>query len=314
MAGAKGGAAGKAGFGSKAAAGGKAAGGAKGAIADARPLSFADKGALVLRGRPGELLGVAEFARAPDAGPQRRVEAARARRASVVAVRASGLPRAHAPGLSLLGAVSPGMRGRVPVQFSVDPATPPGRYSAVFDLAGSERAAEIEVLPDPRLEIRPGHVSVSGAPGAVVPATAVLVNRGNVALELGLLGMLVLQEEEQLCLSLQQALARVKAAADDGGVGDGKASPHALFLDSLAWSLAARKTDFGKVRLARPLTLAPGDAELVELELHLPRDMVAGRQYRALLKAQGAQLFVTIAAVGAGEGAGRKARRTVSAG
>jgi hypothetical protein len=134
----------------------------------------------------------------------------------------------------------------------------------------------------------------------------VLANRGNVPLELGLLGMLVLQEEEQLCLSLQQALARVKAAGND----DGKGSPHTLFLDSLAGSLAARKTDFGKVRLAAPITLAPGDAELVELDIHLPRDMVAGRQYRALLKAMGAQMFVTIVA----EGEAASARRTASAG
>jgi hypothetical protein len=271
-----------------------------------RPLSFRDKGTLVLRGRPDELLGVAEFARAPEAGPQRRLQAARQRRASVISLRSSELPRGHARQLSLLGAVPAGASGRVPVQFSVDAATPPGRYKAVFDLDGSDRVAEIEVLADPRLEIRPGRIAVSGAPGAVTRVTAVLANRGNVALDLGLLGMLVLQEEEQLCLSLQQALARVKAASSE----DGKESPHTLFLDSLAGSLAARKTDFGKVRLAAPLTLAPGDAELVELDIHLPRDMVAGRHYRALLKAMGAQLFVTIVA----EGEAAKARRTVTAG
>jgi hypothetical protein len=272
----------------------------------AKPLSFIDKGALKLRGRPEELLGVAEFASGAAPEGQRRLEAVRRRRASVIAVRSSELPLSHARRLSLLGAVPPGAKGRLPVQFSVDPETPPGRYKAVFDLDGAERAAEIEVLPDPRLEIQPARMEVTGAPGAVVQATAVLANRGNVPLELGLLGMLVLQEEEQLCLSLQQALARVKAATDEAGKG----SPHTLFLDSLAGSLAERKTDFGKVRLAKPLTLPPGDAALVELEFHLPRDMLVGRQYRALLKAKGAQIFVTILA----EGEARKARRAAAAG
>jgi hypothetical protein len=271
-----------------------------------RPLAFVDKGALRLRGRPDELLGVAEFACTAAPHGQRRLQAVRRRRASVISLRSSELPLGHARRLSLLGAVPPGATGRLPVQFSVDPETPPGRYKALFDLDGAERAAEIEVLPDPRLEIQPGRMEVMGAPGAVVSSTAVLANRGNVPLELGLLGMLVLQEEEQLCLSLQQALARVRAAAADAGT----ASPHTLFLDSLAASLAERKTDFGKVRLAQPLTLSPGDAALVDLEVHLPRDMQVGRHYRALLKALGAQIFVTIVA----QGEGGKARRTAAAG
>jgi len=174
------------------------------------------------------------------------------------------------------------------VRLSVDPQTPPGTYEATFDIAGTEQRAQIEVLPVERLSITPRSVSIVAAPGEVVRTDLVLSNAGNVPVDLDVLGRLVLQEEEQVCLSLQSALAEVKKNKREG-------QSYEVFLNALADSLAERKTDFGKVRLAEGvIALKAGDSWFGPVAIHCPRDMVTGRQYRALLKARSGQLFVQI--------------------
>jgi hypothetical protein len=269
-----------------------------------------------LRGKPGELLGLVDVARpVPFEGAFEQATLAMERtgfgyrrQLSFAPLRSARLPITPARGhLSFLKTVPAGGNGRVPVRFQVDPTTPPGTYEAVFDVAGEAQDADLEVLADPRLEIQPGRVSVSGPAGGIATEMLVLVNGGNVPLELDVLGLLVLQEEEQICLSLQRALARVKA---EGSESRGRTpGAHHVFLDALVESLAERKTDFGRVRLARPMTLAPGAAEMADVDFHLPRDMIAGRLYRARLKAQGAQLYVAIAAE---PGAPAKRERTAA--
>jgi hypothetical protein len=185
---------------------------------------------------------------------------------------------------------APGSEARVPVHFAVEPLTPPGIYDATFDVSGQAQIADIEVLPIERLKIAPRSIEVAGAAGETVSEEVVISNAGNVPLRLDMIGMLVLQEEEQVCLSLQRALGKVKATPEG--------EPHKVFLDTLAVSLGERKTDFGRVRVAGgPVDLAPGESQLVRIGIQLPRDMIAGRHYRAFLKARTAQLFVKIAAL-----------------
>lgn len=279
-----------------------------------RPIAIVDD-CIRLRGTPGDLVGVVQLRRAEHPG-----EAAFKIATTDIAETAFGyhqrlnfapLLRASLPvdrpmpsTLSFRAMPSAGNEGPVPVAFSVDPLTPPGKYEATFDIAGEEQPAEIEVLPVERLEVAPRAISISGAPGETVRETLVLTNRGNVALELDLLGMLVLQEEEQVCLSIQRALGAVKKGED------GK-EPYEQFLNALANSLAERKTDFGRVRLADgAITLGPGETRQVTAGIQLPRDLVAGRYYRALLKARRAQLFVEITALAGGKpsAAGRAKR------
>lgn len=252
-----------------------------------------------LRGRPGELVGVVAMSRAPVPTAAFKVatsdisetEIGYLQRLHYAPLLSSTLPSTStvAPTLSLGASLTPGTRGRVPVRFSVERTTRPGRYQAVFEVGGAPVSADIEVLPDEALEIMPAHLAISGPPGGVAEEEVILRNAGNTTLDLDLLGVLVLQEEEQICLSLQRALGQVKSGVE------GEA--HRVFLDALVQGLAERKTDFARVRLADgPLSLAPGQAEAVRLAVHLPRDMEAGRRYRALLKARSAKLFVQIQA------------------
>lgn len=252
-----------------------------------------------LRGRPDELVGVATMRREQEPDPSAfrfattniaETRFGYKRRLNSAPMRSTSLPRMaslNSSRLSFTRLPLPGSQARVPVSLSIDPHTPPGKYEAVFDVAGSDQRAEIEVLPVEKLMLSPRSVSIIAAPGEVVAVDLVLTNSGNVPLELDILGMLVLQEEEQVCLSLQRGLAEVKKKPE--------AQSYEVFLNAVADSLAERKTDFGKVRLADgAVTLEAGESWFGPVAIHCPRDMIAGRQYRALLKARSGQLFVKI--------------------
>lgn len=264
-----------------------------------RPVRIAgDSDRIELRGRPGQLVGVVSMARGPE--PEsfktattdlRETRSGYLSAMAFAPLVASSLPStAHEPPPLFLGRMlAPNSTGRVPISFSVDPTTPPGTYEATFDVAGEQRTASIEVLPDEKLAILPGRVKLAGQPGEVVEETLIFENRGNVPVELGALGLLVLQQEQQLCLSLQAGLANVK---------EGR---HQEFLDGLVSSLAQRKTDLGRVRIADgKITVEPGQAEQARVSFHLPANMAVGRQYRALLRCKTAQLFTQITALGPG--------------
>ena len=264
----------------------------------ARPFT-AEEDRVRLRGRPSELVGIMTMRREPlpkeafktattDIGETEFGYLHRLAFAPLVSTSLpidTALPRT----LSIAGNLSPGASGRVPIRFSVERTTPPGTYEAVFSLGGAEQVAEIEVLPDEVLEIIPRSIAVAGPPGGVAYEQLILRNAGNVPIEIDVLGVLVLQEQEQVCLSLQYALDQTRRSSEEGA--------HRVFLDALASSLGGRKTDVARVRVADgPCHVPAGDAVEVRIAIHLPKDMIAGRQYRALLKAGTAQLFVKIKA------------------
>jgi hypothetical protein len=257
-------------------------------------------GPVQLRGRPQNLFGVVELAREPV--PRDRFEVATCNiertehgyltRLHFAPLVATSIPITVGPHhvLSFGDLPAPGTSAKVAVNFAVDPATPPGRYRATFEVGGEATEAEIEVLANPALSVEPKRLEISGPPGGVAKEAMVIRNRGNVPLDLDVLGVLVLEEEQQVCLSLQQALGAVKSRPGETGA-------HVRFLDVLVESLAARTTDFAKVRVAGgPVTIPSGGSEAVEIEVHLPRDMIAGRRYRALLKTEMFQLFVATTA------------------
>lgn len=265
------------------------------------PCSIEDD-VISLRGEPSDLVGIATIRHAEepeesafklfttDIAETRFGYLQRKRFAPLIS---SSLPNLGqvAPNLSLTRLPAPGQSGRVPVRLSLDPHTPPGNYEAQFDVAGSTQKAMIEVLAVERLSFAPRSLTITASPGEVVKVQLVITNEGNQSLTLGMLGMLVLQEEEQVCLSIQRALAAVKSSKEG--------EEHRIFLDSLARSLAEKKTDFGRVRLADgEVTLAGGESYCGMAEIHTPRDMAPGAQYRSLLKTRSGQLFVRITAQG----------------
>jgi hypothetical protein len=194
----------------------------------------------------------------------------------------------------------------VPVRFVVPPGTAPAIYEAVFDIGGEPHTAEIEVLPDERLHIAAPEPVMAGSAGKTVSVELLLTNRGNVPLALDVLGVVVLDDLEPLCLGVERALAAVRALAEEKDA-------HRLFLDRLVKDFADRKPGLVRVRVAEgPVTLEPGDTRTLAVELHLPRDLPAGRRYRGLLEYKTGRALLWIDST-MGKGGREKAARPAAA-
>lgn len=200
----------------------------------------------------------------------------------------SELPtQAGPPGILHIGHVEPGETRAAPVSYAVGPRTPPGTYTAIFQVGGAPRRATITVLPVERLALHPGRVSLRGVPGATVVEPMVLENAGNIDIAVGGIGRMVTEEREQICLSLQEAMAQTDS---DGWRG---------FMDGFFSSLSQRKT--GTILVGakgRNITLAPGEARSVPVAFRLPSDMQPGRRYTAELPAWSSSLFAEIDVLG----------------
>lgn len=182
-----------------------------------------------------------------------------------------------------------GSQATVPLRLKLAPFTPPGTYQARLRIDGEDVLAEIEVLPTRQLRILTPYVAVSGSPGETVTARLVVENAGNITEQLSTLGRVVLQEDQQVCLSLQEAISAVRRAEGDSTAGFLK------FADGFVAGLAARQTSAVKVAVRDgPVLLAPGEVAALTLSLRLPRDLRAGRSYESVLITHGASIPVMI--------------------
>ena len=193
--------------------------------------------------------------------------------------------------------VAPGESARVRVRLRLDPHTPPGRREVEVVVGDARTTAVVEVAEHPRVRISPPAVAVRGAPGATVTARVVLANLGNVPVPLDRLGAVTLDEDGGVCRSLEGALR-----------AEGERGAQAV-LDEAVRRVAGTRVDHMRVRAADPAPVEPGETRAVDLELHLPPDMSAGRTYSGMLRLVGASLLVQVTA----EAAPRpKAKRTAA--
>lgn len=244
--------------------------------------------ALVLRGTPDNLVGVLDLAN--ESKEPRVVRSLRLREAGIAGAGRPGRRR-----LLLREAIPAGGRCHVPVEFAVSPTTPPGDYSVVFSSDHGEHQARIEVLPQQRLSLLPARMEMEAAPGDVVTVPVVLSNQGNVPIELSVLGVMVLEENQQMCLALQHAL------------GEARGKDHKAFLDALVSNLAGKKVDFMRLKLAGAgVTLDIGETRSAELELHVPANAAPGRTYQARTAVFDQPLFVKLRTRGPERPAARK--------
>jgi hypothetical protein len=190
-----------------------------------------------------------------------------------------------------------GRQGTAILQVSLDPHTPPGLYQGRIALDGVEIDAAFEVMPQRQTAFLTPYLYLSGAPGTSVMTSLLIENQGNVPEQIGVLGKLVLQEDDQICLSLQSALGAAKAMMKAAEDGKDLAGHFHVFADRMIAELAARHTTMARVIAQEATMLPPGEAQNVPIRIHLPRDMTPGRRYGSVLIWGTAQVPVTIDAV-----------------
>jgi hypothetical protein len=204
--------------------------------------------------------------------------------------------------LSITRMPAAGRQGTAVLELTLDPHTPPGLFHARIALDGAEMDAEIEVMPQRQTAFLTPYLYLSGAPGTSAYTTLLIENQGNVPEQIGVLGKLVLQEDEQICLSLQSALGAAKAMMKTSDDAKDLTGHFNIFADRMIAELAARHTTMARVIAQEGTMLAPGDVRHVPIRVHLPRDMVPGRRYGSVLIWGTAQVPVAIDATAPTDG------------
>lgn len=230
-------------------------------------------------GRPLALAGSAANLRLPLAlrntgsGPQHLAEASLAK-----VVLTGGGPALRGAPVPVLMNLAGDSVTRTRLRLKLDPATPPGRYEGELALGDLRRPVVIDILPEPKLEIRPTPVMVDAALGPAQTFAAAVENQGNVPLTIDATGSYPLGEEVAV------------PTADD--------SP-ALFL-GLPSSFETRRPSLiraGVVELrqpAGPRWLPPGETQVLSLELALPDGLAPGARYHAFIPLYANDLHLVI--------------------
>jgi hypothetical protein len=154
---------------------------------------------------------------------------------------------------------------RVMMQLPRD--TPPGTYRGVLTLGGVERPIVAEVEPRVFLRAAPPSLELTGGPRQRVTATMVLMNRGNVAVEVGRAHAFSLFDEGGIeCAIGRAAVARLRP-------GERRIDRFADALAEMHGGLVRMSVDPGKG------PVQPGETRALRLSLTVPERLQPGHAY-----------------------------------
>jgi hypothetical protein len=112
------------------------------------------------------------------------------------------------------------------VRLTLPRHTPPGAYEGIVDTAEGERPVRIEVEPEIELDIVPGQLLLTGAPGERVGTELTLSNLGNVTVEIRRAYQLGLYAIGGLERAIRRAFAEPGEAQGANRVFDHMADEH----------------------------------------------------------------------------------------
>jgi hypothetical protein len=226
---------------------------------------------MTIAGAPGRINHELEFHNGGD-------ERAIVRRATFVSPQleeATG----RRPGVLLPTVVlHPGHARRVPVSVMIPSHTPPGRYDGELTVARQSVSVVVHVVEDYDLEVAPAEVVLENRAGDRTVRQIVCSNRGNVPLVIGEIGAVVLDDELTTCRSLRAVTA---AWPDEGGEHDAVDRFVDLYVKE-GWKKVVEHSGVLRVHtVGGPKEIAPGETEVVDLEITLPDRLEPRTRYNA---------------------------------
>lgn len=221
-------------------------------------------------------------------GPPTRLRLAAADLDAIASARAVHWPEGQR--IRTSGAQPVLRRGRdaAHTRLRLDPATPPGDYTAVLELAdGGEREVTVSVASRPRLRVTPSGLRFAGPPGGAVSAQLLLENRGNVGITIG--------------------DALVTGVFDDDGIETALASTYRMETDDLnkiVGNVFARLREAHggllRLRVAEGAgAFTPGGRRVLVLETTLSSKLRRGHGYHGVLEIGGHGISVHLQIEGA---------------
>jgi len=202
-----------------------------------------------------------------------------------------------APSALRIGArLAPRVATRARASMTVDPHTPPGRYT--MDAEGfAEGGVVLEVLERVAVQVTPSRLELRGAPGDVLDAELAVSNRGNVPVAIPRAALVHLEEKFWMGRSLTYVLRDIPR---DAGATS--------FFDKLLAEL--KDSDIRPMRVdvgSKEEELAPGASAVLRLRLHLPEELHKGRDYVRSISFMHARLFVALTCDGSAASTKRRA-------
>lgn len=268
-----------------------------GAVRDRLP----DYGVLVETGRPLTLAGAPGQIRYElgfhNGGDQRAI----VRRAAFVCPELEAVTGRPAGVLMPTVVLHPGHTRQVPIRITVPDHAPPGRYEGELTVAGEALGVVVHVVAEYDLDVAPKELVLENAAGDRTVRQIVCTNRGNVPLWIGEIGALVLDDELTTCRSLRAVTA---AWPDEGGEHDAVDRFVDLYVKE-GWKKVVEHSGVLRVHIAGgPREIAPGETEVVDLEITLPDRLEPRTRYATVAPLYTTDLTFRIVPVRGRSGAG----------
>jgi hypothetical protein len=185
--------------------------------------------------------------------------------------------------LSFRARLLPGEEKATVVTTSLDPSTPPGSYRAKVRVGSRQHDVELIVQPRVAVRVTPRELHFVGVgPGRGHEAQVLLVNEGNVPVQVPPLAASTALDIDAICRNLSLAVRQQGA--------EGVTPTLDAFFQGL------RKEMAGWVRVSIQQgkeIVGAGASLLLQLVLKLPRDVNPEYQYRGSVRLLGQQIFYT---------------------
>lgn len=175
-------------------------------------------------------------------------------------------------------------RGHQQLKLRLRPDTPPGDYLATLHAGERSWSALVRVLPHPRVQMVPAELSFSGAPGARATCLAVLLNEGNVAIELPKVVPVGIFDDDGVESAFAATYARGAETFDD-------------FFGTFHGRLREAHGGLLKLRLVRGAgKLAPCSSVALEVTAELPEALTRGHRYHGVWSTDFSTIAVSVTA------------------
>ena len=168
--------------------------------------------------------------------------------------------------------LQPGESRAVEIEATLGPHAPPGEHRVEVEIAGRRYPAVVQVSEVIDLEIEPSPIVLEHPAAGRVTKTVILRNAGNVALTIGEIGPVALDEELLSCRTGRAALADL---GDDEASLDG-------YVAAVLRATKAAVADSGLLRVHNTrgsFELAPGEVVSLPLQITVPAKLTVGARY-----------------------------------
>lgn len=185
---------------------------------------------------------------------------------------------------SLFARLRPGQVQKCPLEFELDPTTPPGTYEGKFDCGKIlHQPFILHVLERVELTLTPSRIVTHGVPGQQLLKEIVISNEGNVPINIDREMIMMLYEVDELNRAIGSSLREV---AKEG---------FNTLMDNLVVKLREAMVRPMSIKFeSKDLELQSGEIRKFNISLHFPTNLKPNRSYRGRINIYNCQLSVLL--------------------